>query len=95
MLKAERTLTWMRQLISAAATLFALGVALAIPVAASAAETPVTLGPVEVSQALFVAGDVARLTSIRGGTETLVLERCCSRCTPMNRASPLPPPSTM
>jgi hypothetical protein len=75
MLKAERTLTWMRQLISAAATLFALGVALAIPVAASAAETPVTLGPVEVSQALFVAGDVARLTSIRGGTETLVLEK--------------------
>lgn len=38
-------------------------------------EAPVTVGQAEVSEALFVAGDVARLSKIPGGTEDLVLEK--------------------
>ncbi len=39
------------------------------------AETAVTVGPAEVSTALFVAGDIARLSKVPGGTEELVLEK--------------------
>ncbi|HEY5343437.1 MAG TPA: hypothetical protein VIJ66_07235, partial [Solirubrobacteraceae bacterium] len=39
------------------------------------AETSVTVKPAEVSAALFVAGDVARLSKVPGGTEDLVLEK--------------------
>jgi hypothetical protein len=39
------------------------------------AETPVTVHPAEVSTALFVAGDVARLSKVPGGTEDVVLEK--------------------
>ncbi len=39
------------------------------------AEATVTVGPAEVSTALFVAGDVARLSKVPAGTEDLVLEK--------------------
>ncbi|MHB1537289.1 MAG: choice-of-anchor U domain-containing protein [Solirubrobacteraceae bacterium] len=39
------------------------------------AEATVTVKPAEVSTALFVAGDVARLGNVRYGTEELVLEK--------------------
>jgi len=42
---------------------------------AQAAETPVTLKPAEVSQALFVAGDITRLSQVPSGVEDLVLEK--------------------
>jgi hypothetical protein len=47
---------------------------LGVPGSASADES-VTLTPAQVSQALFVAGDVARLSDAREGTESLVLEK--------------------
>lgn len=43
--------------------------------AGARAEAPVTLHPAEVSTALFVAGDIARLSKVPGGTEDLVLEK--------------------
>src|SRR5947209_1636958 len=43
--------------------------------AASPPTTPVNLGPTQVAQALFTAGDVARLTQIPSGTESLVEEK--------------------
>jgi len=48
-----------------------------LPVAQAHAETEasVTVGPAAVSQALFVAGDVARLSKVPSGTEELVLEK--------------------
>ena len=42
---------------------------------AQAAESKVTVGPAEVSAALFVAGDVSRLAKIPAGTEDVVLEK--------------------
>ncbi len=41
----------------------------------AATEPPVTVHPAEVSAALFVAGDVARLSKVPAGTEELVLEK--------------------
>lgn len=43
--------------------------------AASPPSTPVNLTPAQVAQALFVAGDVARLSQIPSGTESLVEEK--------------------
>jgi hypothetical protein len=43
--------------------------------AASPPTTPVNLTPTQVAQTLFVAGDVARLTQIPSGTESLVEEK--------------------
>src|SRR6185312_15040400 len=43
--------------------------------AASAPSTPVHLSPAQVAQALFVAGDVTRLSQIPSGTEDVVLEK--------------------
>src|SRR5689334_12555091 len=43
--------------------------------AASAPSTPVNLTPTQVAQTLFVAGDVARLSQIPSGTESLVEEK--------------------
>ncbi|HET6869427.1 MAG TPA: hypothetical protein VFH80_26185 [Solirubrobacteraceae bacterium] len=43
--------------------------------AASPPSTPVNLTPTQVAQALFVAGDVARLSQIPSGTESLVEEK--------------------
>ena len=43
--------------------------------AASAPSTPVRLSPAQVAQALFVAGDVTRLSQIPSGTEDVVLEK--------------------
>jgi hypothetical protein len=43
--------------------------------AASPPGTPVNLTPTQVAQALFVAGDVARLSQIPSGTESLVEEK--------------------
>ncbi|MGH2832879.1 MAG: choice-of-anchor U domain-containing protein, partial [Solirubrobacteraceae bacterium] len=49
---------------------------LLLPVArAQATESPVTVGPAEISQALFVAGDVSRLSKVPAGTEDVVLEK--------------------
>ncbi|HSC04633.1 MAG TPA: hypothetical protein VLC49_14985 [Solirubrobacteraceae bacterium] len=42
--------------------------------AASAPSTQVNLTPTQVAQTLFVAGDVARLSQIPSGTESLVEE---------------------
>ncbi len=43
--------------------------------AASAPSTQIHLTPTQVAQALFVAGDVARLSQIPSGTESIVLEK--------------------
>ena len=43
--------------------------------AASPPSTPVNLTPTQVAQAVFVAGDVARLSQIPSGTESLVEEK--------------------
>lgn len=53
----------------------ALAVALLLPADALAGEAPVSVKPAEVSTALFVAGDVARLGKVPGGTEDVVLEK--------------------
>jgi hypothetical protein len=54
----------------------ALSIALLAPAAARAnAEAPVTLHPPEVSSALFVAGDVNRLSKVPSGSEDVVLEK--------------------
>lgn len=64
--------------------LAALALSLTVPLAlltagaqaaAPAAETPVTVQPAEVATALFVAGDITRLSSPGNGTEELVLEK--------------------
>jgi List-Bact-rpt repeat protein len=55
-----------------------LGLPLAVSAGARAASppsTPVNLTPTQVAQTLFVAGDVARLTQIPSGTESLVEEK--------------------
>ncbi len=71
----------MRRLLLTAATLLVLGATMIAAAPASAAETPVLLGPEETSTALFVAGDINRLSTPRtqndqlGGTEELVLEK--------------------
>ncbi len=64
-----------RRLLFAAAVLVALSLSLSAGVAVSAAEPAVTVGPAEVSTALFVAGDITRLSKVRGGTEELVLQK--------------------
>lgn len=65
---------WLRCRVAVAAlALSALLLAL-LPVAAHA-EAAVTVGPAEVSTALFVAGDVARLSNVPAGTEQVVLEK--------------------
>jgi hypothetical protein len=46
--------------------------------AASSPSTQVNLTPAQVAQALFVAGDVGRLTRVPSGTESLVEERSSS-----------------
>ena len=43
--------------------------------AAAAPSTPVHLSAAQVAQALFVAGDVTRLSQIPSGTEDVVLEK--------------------
>jgi hypothetical protein len=48
---------------------------LVVSSARAQAETPVTVQPAEVSTALFVAGDIARLSKVPGGSEELVLEK--------------------
>lgn len=45
------------------------------PALANATEADVTVGPAEVSAALFVAGDVARLSTVPAGTQALVQEK--------------------
>lgn len=45
------------------------------PALASATEAEVSVGPAEVSTALFVAGDVARLSEVPAGNEDVVLEK--------------------
>jgi hypothetical protein len=52
-----------------------LMVLVSAPALAHASEAPVTVEPAEVSTALFVAGDVARLSSVPAGTEDVVLEK--------------------
>jgi hypothetical protein len=54
---------------------FLTGVMFLAPIAQARTEVPVTVGPAEVSTALFVAGDVARLSRVPAGTEDLVLEK--------------------
>ncbi len=60
-----------------ALVLLALLVALLFTPAAraQATELQITVGPTEVAQALFVAGDVSRLSKVPGGTEDVVLEK--------------------
>jgi hypothetical protein len=50
-------------------------IALLLPPTALAGEAPVTVKPAEVATALFVAGDIARLSKVPGGTEDVVLEK--------------------
>jgi hypothetical protein len=60
------------------AGLIALALTLATAAAADAASspsTPVHLSSAQVAQALFVAGDVGRLSQIPSGTESVVLEK--------------------
>ncbi len=71
---APRTWNSFRSALAAIALCAALLVVLA-PARAQAAETPVTVEPAEVSTALFVAGDIARLSRASGGAEELVLEK--------------------
>jgi hypothetical protein len=51
------------------------GALLVPPLAQARTEAPVTVGPAEVSTALFVAGDVARLSKGPAGNEDVVLEK--------------------
>ncbi len=64
-----------RRLVVAAATLLGLIAILARPVAASAETETTTLKEAEISSALFVAGDIERLSKVRHGTEELILEK--------------------
>jgi hypothetical protein len=64
-----------RRLLFAAVMLVALSLSLSVGVAVSAAEPAVSVGPAEVSTALFVAGDISRLSKVRAGTEELVLQK--------------------
>lgn len=65
-----------RSVLRGALAALALATTLLIsPAARAQAETPVTVKPAEVSTALFVAGDIARLSKVPGGTEDVVLEK--------------------
>jgi hypothetical protein len=60
---------------SLAALLLAGALLVALFAGGAHAETTVTVEPAEVASALFVAGDVSRLSEVRYGTEELVLEK--------------------
>ena len=64
-----------RRLLVAAASVLVLIAILACPGVASAETETATLKEAEISTALFVAGDVNRLSKVRHGTEELVLEK--------------------